>query len=134
MFNLSFQDKVRDDEVACLRTVLKFISDSNLASQNLHREIQHRIDDLERLKKVNRAGAGGHHAGPSSSSKAKAQAPDPRKRSNEAVGNKHQVKPSSNSNKRPRNFAATPPSVTPVFTPIPEPMFRRHIGQAPSSK
>ncbi|KAF7805161.1 FRIGIDA-like protein 5 [Senna tora] len=116
------KDKVRDEEVACLRTVMKCISDNNLESHNLPKEIQNRINELEKLK----ANSVGATATPGAASKVEVQEqPKQKKRSNEEVAKKHPAKPRSNNNKRPRTVASRP-SVTPVFTPIYQPMFWPH--------
>ncbi|XP_028784991.1 FRIGIDA-like protein 5 isoform X1 [Neltuma alba] len=118
----SFQtkDKARDEELACLQSVLKCISDNNLECQNLVKEIHNRIAELRRLKE----NTFGTTPGPSS--KVEVRQPGQKKRINEGSTKKHQVQPcNNNNNKRPRT--AIRPPVAPVSTPIyHQPMFWLH--------
>ncbi|KAI9099097.1 hypothetical protein K1719_024864 [Acacia pycnantha] len=91
-----FKDKVRDEELACLRTVLNCISDNNLECQDLVQDIRKRIDELRRLKE-NRFGTT-----PRLSFKVEVQQPEQKKRINDVLTKKHQAQPCNNSNKRPR--------------------------------
>ncbi|XP_054803776.1 uncharacterized protein LOC129306968 isoform X2 [Prosopis cineraria] len=105
------KDKARDEELACLRTVLKCVSDNDLECQDLVKEIHNRIDELRRLK------ANGFGTTPGPSSKVEEQRLEQKKHSNEGFTKKRQVQPCNNK-KRPRT--AKRPSLVPDSMEIAE--------------